>query len=72
MPPATPAKAKRIKLLYVTQASVEPPTFVFFLNDASIVHFSYRRYMENVVRRNFGFAGTAIKMVFRGRETDDS
>jgi GTP-binding protein len=69
-PPATPAKGKRIKMLYVTQAAIDPPTFVFFLNDASLVHFSYRRYMENVIRRNFGFAGTAIKMVFRGRETE--
>jgi GTP-binding protein len=66
-PPATPAKGKRIKLLYVTQAEIDPPTFVFFLNDASLVHFSYRRYMENVIRRNFGFEGTAIKLVFRGR-----
>ncbi len=67
-PPATPAKGKRIKLLYVTQAEVDPPTFVFFLNDASLVHFSYKRYMENVIRRNFGFQGTAIKLIFRGRE----
>jgi GTP-binding protein len=69
-PPATPAKTKRIKLLYVTQAEVDPPTFVFFINDASELHFSYRRYMENVIRRNFGFDGTAIKLVFRGRVTD--
>ena len=69
-PPPTPSKGKRIKLLYVTQAEVEPPTFVFFLNDASAVHFSYRRYMENVIRRNFGFAGTAVKLVFRSRNED--
>ena len=66
-PPPTPAKGKRIKLLYVTQAEVDPPTFVFFLNDASQVHFSYRRYMENVIRRQFGFEGTAVRLVFRGR-----
>jgi len=66
-PPPTPSKGGRIKLLYVTQAEVDPPTFVFFMNDASAIHFSYRRYMENVIRRNFGFEGTAIKMVFRGR-----
>ena len=66
-PPPTPSKGKRIKLLYVTQAEVDPPTFVFFLNDASLVHFSYRRYMENVIRRRFGFEGTAIRLVFRGR-----
>jgi GTP-binding protein len=66
-PPPTPAKGARIRLLYVTQAEVDPPTFVFFLNDASNVHFSYRRYMENVIRRQFGFEGTAIRLVFRGR-----
>lgn len=66
-PPPTPSKGKRLKLLYVTQPEVDPPTFVFFLNDPSLVHFSYRRYMENVIRRNFGFEGTAIKLVFRGR-----
>jgi GTP-binding protein len=70
-PPPTPSKGARIKLLYVTQAEVDPPTFVFFLNDASAVHFSYRRYMENVIRRNFGFTGTAIKLVFRGRADKD-
>lgn len=66
-PPPTPSKGKRIKLLYATQAEVDPPTFVLFLNDASAVHFSYRRYIENVIRRNFGFEGTAIRLVFRGR-----
>ena len=66
-PPPTPSKNKRIKLLYVTQAEVDRPVFVFFLNDASAVHFSYRRYMENVIRRTFGFDGTAIRLVFRGR-----
>jgi GTP-binding protein len=66
-PPATPAKGKRIKLLYATQAGIDPPTFVFFLNDASLVHFSFRRYLENVIRRRFGFDGTAIRLIFRGR-----
>jgi len=71
-PPTAPSKGKRIKLLYVTQPEVDPPTFVFFMNDASLVHFSYRRYMENVIRRQFGFQGTAIKLVFRGRGADDA
>ena len=66
-PPPTPMKGKRLKLLYVTQAGVDPPTFVFFMNDASLVHFSYRRFLENVIRRAFGFEGTAIKLVFRSR-----
>src|SRR6185437_2746675 len=70
-PPPAPAKAGRLKLLYVTQAEIEPPTFVFFLNDPTRAHFGYRRYMENVIRRNFGFAGTAIRLVFRGRVRDD-
>ena len=69
-PPPTPSKGRRIKQLYCTQAEVDPPTFVFFLNDAAAVHFSYRRYMENVIRRNFGFEGTSIKMVFRGRNEE--
>ena len=70
-PPPAPAKAGRLKLLYVTQAEVEPPTFVFFLNDPTRAHFGYRRYMENVIRRNFGFGGTAIRLVFRGRVRDE-
>ena len=69
-PPPAPPKGNRIKLLYVTQAEVDPPTFVFFLNDASNVHFGYRRYMENVIRRAFGFEGTSIKLVFRGRSQE--
>jgi len=69
-PPTVPSKGKRLKLLYVTQAEVAPPTFVFFVNDPSMVHFSYRRYMENVIRRRWGFQGTAVKLVFRGRSDD--
>jgi GTP-binding protein len=69
-PPPMPAKGRRIKLLYCTQAEVDPPTFVFFLNDAASVHFSYKRYMENVIRRNFGFTGTSVKMIFRGRNEE--
>jgi GTP-binding protein len=67
-PPPTPTKGKRLKVFYATQAEVDPPTFVFFMNDASLVHFSYKRYLENAVRRAFGFEGTAVKMVFRSRE----
>ncbi len=63
-----PLKGKRrFKLLYVTQAEVCPPTFVFFVNDPTLLHFSYQRYLENAIRRRFGFEGTAIKLVFRGR-----
>ncbi len=62
-----PVKGRRLKVLYVTQAEREPPTFVFFANDASLVHFSYRRYLENGLRRAYGFRGTPIRLVFRSR-----
>lgn len=58
-----------LKVLYCTQAQGSPPTFVFFVNDPEI-HFSYQRYLENVLRREYGFHGTAIKLVFRGRGED--
>ena len=58
---------KQLNVLHVTQAEVNPPTFVFFVNDASIVHFSYRRYLENKLRQAFGFTGTPLRLVFRTR-----
>lgn len=66
-PPPAPPKGRRVKVLYAAQPEADPPTFVLFVNDASSVHFGYRRYMENIIRRRFGFDGTAIKLVFRGR-----
>jgi GTP-binding protein len=60
-------KGRRPKLFYATQAGVAPPTFVFFANDASSVHFSYRRFLENRLRDVFGFDGTPIRLVFRDR-----
>jgi GTP-binding protein len=65
-PPAV--HGKKLHVLYVTQAETSPPTFVFFVNDPAVVHFSYRRYLENAIRRAFRFDGTAIRLVFRGRE----
>jgi GTPase len=62
-------KNRRPKIFYGTQAAVAPPTFVFFANDAASIHFSYRRYLENQIRENFGFHGTPIKLVFRDRES---
>ena len=62
---------RRLQIYYVTQAEVNPPTFVFFANDPSLIHFSYRRYLENVLRRRFGFNGTAIRLIFRGRNPAD-
>ncbi|MBN1366870.1 MAG: ribosome biogenesis GTPase Der [Dehalococcoidales bacterium] len=63
-----PHKAgKRLKVLYATQADVNPPTFVFSVNEAKLVHFTYRRYLENKLRQAFGFSGTPIKLIFRSR-----
>ena len=61
------AGTKRLKMLYVTQAEVNPPTFVFFVNDAKLIHFSYRRYLENKLRQSFGFAGTPFRLIFKTR-----
>ena len=60
-------KGRRPKIFYGTQAAIAPPTFVFFANDAASVHFSYRRYLENRLRDEFGFHGTPIKLIFRDR-----
>lgn len=59
---------KRLKIYYVTQTGVKPPTFVFFVNDQSCIHFSYERYLENQLRQNFEFTGTGIKLEFRERK----
>lgn len=66
-----PSRGKRVmRVLYATQAEVNPPTFVFFVSDAKLLHFSYQRYLENALRRAFGFEGTALKLVFRSRSGD--
>ena len=65
--PPPMVRNRRLKLLYVSQPSVAPPTFVFFVNDASLVHFSFRRHLENVLRDQFGFKGVAIRLRFRSR-----
>jgi len=59
--------SKQLKILYATQAEVNPPTFVFFVNDAKLIHFSYRRYLENRLRQAFGFVGTPFRLVFKTR-----
>jgi GTP-binding protein len=61
-------RGKRLKVLYVTQAESAPPTFVFFVNDAKALHFSYQRFLENRLRGAFGFEGVPLKLVFRSRE----
>ena len=60
-------KGKRLRVLYVTQAEAMTPTFVFFVNDPELVHFSYRRYLETQLRQAFGFGGTPVRLVFRKR-----
>lgn len=61
-------KGKRLKLYYITQVSVKPPTFVIFVNDKELMHFSYTRYLENRIRDAFGFRGTSLKFIIRERK----
>lgn len=61
-------KGKRLKLYYITQVSVKPPTFVIFVNDKELMHFSYTRYIENKIREAFGFTGTSLKFIIRERK----
>ncbi|MGK2965200.1 MAG: ribosome biogenesis GTPase Der [Tepidiformaceae bacterium] len=63
---------KRVKMFYATQAGVDPPTFILFVNDPSIIHFSYRRFLERTIREAYDFDGTAIKMVFKSRSEEDA
>ena len=61
-------KGKRLKLFYITQVAVKPPTFVIFVNDRELMHFSYTRYLENRIRDAFGFQGTSLKFIIRERK----
>ena len=61
-------KGKRLKLFYITQVSVKPPTFVIFVNDKELMHFSYTRYIENKIRDTFGFRGTSLRFIIRERK----
>ena len=63
-------KGKRLKLYYITQVSVKPPTFVIFVNDKQLMHFSYTRYIENKIREAFGFKGTPLRFIIRERKED--
>ena len=62
---------KRLKILYATQADICPPTFVFFVNESALMHFSYRRYLENCLRRAFDFSGTPIRLAVREQEKEN-
>lgn len=66
--PPSPVKGKRVKIFYVTQPEVKPPTFVFFVNEPEMIHFSYRRYLENRLREAFSFSGTPIIIKFKKRQ----
>ncbi len=63
-------KGKRLKIYYTTQVAVKPPTFVVFVNDKELMHFSYTRYLENRIRETFGFRGTALKFIIRERKEE--
>ena len=60
-------KGRRLRLYYMTQVAVGPPTFVLFVNDKELMHFSYQRYIENQIRETFDFSGTSIKLIIRER-----
>ena len=64
-------KGKRLKIYYVTQVAVKPPTFVVFVNDKELMHFSYTRYLETQIRNAFGFRGTSLKFLIRERKDKD-
>ena len=67
MNPTPTDKGRRLKVFYATQVAIEPPTFVVFVNDEELMHFSYKRYLENQIRDAFGFEGTPIKIIPRKR-----
>lgn len=64
-------KGRRLKILYVSQTGVNPPQFVFFVNDNRLLHFSYKRYLENTLRKAFEFKGTPIRLIFRNKREED-
>jgi GTPase len=63
-------KGKRLKIFYMTQVSIKPPTFILFINDKELMHFSYTRYLENQIREAFGFKGTPLRLIARERKED--
>ena len=61
-------RGKRLKIYYMTQVGIKPPTFVLFTNDANLIHFSYVRFIENRLRESFGFEGSPIRIVVRSKK----
>jgi GTP-binding protein len=70
--PPSPVRNRQPKVLYATQVAVAPPTFVVFVNDPALIHFSYRRYLENRIRAEYGFLGTPIRLILRARESEEA
>jgi len=64
-------RGKRLKVFYMTQAGIKPPTFICFCNDSELFHFSYLRYLENQIRSVFGLKGTPIRMIVRERDKEN-
>ncbi|MCQ2515613.1 MAG: ribosome biogenesis GTPase Der [Saccharofermentans sp.] len=71
MVPTPQDKGKHLKIYYGTQVAIKPPTFALFVNDTKLSHFSYERYLENQIRRNFGFEGTPIKLLLRNKKSEE-
>jgi len=69
--PPPSENGRRLKIYFTTQADVKPPTFIFFVNEPEIMHFSYLRFLENRLRESFGFEGTPLKLVVRGRKEEE-
>ena len=68
MNPTPTHNGNRLKIYYTTQVAIKPPTFVVFVNDPELMHFSYKRFLENKIREAFGFEGTPIKIIARPRK----
>lgn len=68
MNPTPTDKGRRLRIYYATQVAIKPPTFVVFVNDPELLHFSYERFLENRIRDAFGFEGTPIKIIARERK----
>lgn len=65
-------KGRQMKIYYATQVSIQPPTFIIFVNDETLLHFSYARYLENYFRKSFGLEGTPMRMIFRSRKKEEN
>jgi GTP-binding protein len=63
-------KGRALKISYGTQARIKPPTFILFVNDTELMHFSYRRHIENKFRESIGFEGTPVRIIVRGKKGD--